>query len=142
MMLAAYPPRTHRPPDARGFLRESQWRAAATPPPPAMIAAPRSFISRRALMDRCILLKRAAFKTPSPLDFLRTFAAADPSIEPGGLLQSRKLETVFPEIKAGGFSRVDGTIAFYTRVQALCPDRATILDFGAGRGKASEDPSP
>lgn len=51
----------------------------------------------------------------------------------------------FPEVAAGGFSRVDGTVSFYSRVQALLgelPPGATVLDFGAGRGLAAEDPIP
>jgi SAM-dependent methyltransferase len=51
----------------------------------------------------------------------------------------------YPEKAAGGFSRVDGNIAFYQRVQALaaeCPSGATIVDFGAGRGLRGEATSP
>lgn len=51
----------------------------------------------------------------------------------------------FPETAAGGFSRVDGTIEFYMRVQALLaslPPGAVVVDLGAGRGAASEDPVP
>lgn len=49
----------------------------------------------------------------------------------------------FPEQSAGGFTRLDGTVSFYGRVQALLadlPPEATVLDFGAGRGQAAEDP--
>ncbi len=42
----------------------------------------------------------------------------------------------YPEVEAGGFSRVDGTIEFYTRVNALLAPEMTVLDFGAGRGAA------
>lgn len=41
---------------------------------------------------------------------------------------------IFPEIAAGGFSRVDGTIEFYNRVNALIRPDMVVLDFGAGRG--------
>ena len=45
------------------------------------------------------------------------------------------LEAIYyPEKKAGGFSRLSGTIQFYQRVQALLRPGDTILDFGAGRG--------
>lgn len=44
-----------------------------------------------------------------------------------------------PEAAAGGFSSVDGTVEFYSRVQALLPTRGTVLDLGAGRGKWQED---
>lgn len=49
----------------------------------------------------------------------------------------------FPEQVAGGFTRLDGNVSFYSRVQALLiglPPGARVLDFGAGRGKAAEDP--
>ena len=45
----------------------------------------------------------------------------------------------FPEVGAGGFSRLDGTVAFYTRVNALLRPEMTVLDFGAGRGAALVD---
>ena len=40
----------------------------------------------------------------------------------------------YPEIGAGGFSRVDGTVAFYQRVAALLKKDSILLDYGAGRG--------
>lgn len=47
----------------------------------------------------------------------------------------------YPELNAGGFSRVDGTIEFYTRVRSLLKPNFVVLDFGAGRGVAHiEDP--
>lgn len=46
----------------------------------------------------------------------------------------------FPEVRAGGFSRVDGTVAFYTRVRALTSPDSTVVDSGAGRGRFVEDP--
>jgi SAM-dependent methyltransferase len=42
------------------------------------------------------------------------------------------------ERPAGGFTRMDGTIQFYSRVQALLPDNGVILDLGAGRGVIAE----
>lgn len=51
--------------------------------------------------------------------------------------------TIFPESAAGGFSRVDGTVAFYTRVNALLRPDSIVLDFGAGRGAGLvDDPVP
>lgn len=51
----------------------------------------------------------------------------------------------YTETAAGGYTRLDGDIAFFGRVQALLselgPD-AVVVDFGAGRGRASEDPVP
>ncbi|HYF47135.1 MAG TPA: class I SAM-dependent methyltransferase [Acidimicrobiales bacterium] len=48
----------------------------------------------------------------------------------------------YPEMAAGGFSRIDGTVEFYSRVTALLRPEMTVLDFGAGRGAAAEDPVP
>ena len=51
----------------------------------------------------------------------------------------------YPEIEAGGYSRVDGAVAFYGRVQAILADLTepiTIVDFGAGRGRTADDPVP
>jgi len=48
----------------------------------------------------------------------------------------------FPEIDAGGFTSLDGTIEFYTRINALLKPEMTVLDFGAGRGaKLTDDRS-
>ncbi len=48
---------------------------------------------------------------------------------------------LFPEIRAGGFSRIDSTIQFYERINALLEPNFVVLDFGAGRGAShSEDP--
>ena len=44
-----------------------------------------------------------------------------------------------PETAAGGFSHIDGTVEFFSRVQALLPDQGIVLDLGAGRGKWQED---
>jgi SAM-dependent methyltransferase len=49
-------------------------------------------------------------------------------------------ETFYPESKFGGFSNVDGTIAFYLRVNALIEPGSTVIDFGCGRGAYGEDP--
>jgi SAM-dependent methyltransferase len=48
-----------------------------------------------------------------------------------------------PELVAGGFTRNDGAITFYSRVNSLIPPNAVVLDFGAGRGEwGTEDPVP
>ncbi|MDT4743662.1 methyltransferase domain-containing protein [Bradyrhizobium sp. WYCCWR 12699] len=46
----------------------------------------------------------------------------------------------FPEVQAGGFTRIDGTIAFYQRVNALVDKNSVVIDFGAGRGAGQFDP--
>ncbi len=40
----------------------------------------------------------------------------------------------YPESVIDDFSRVDGAVEFYTRVNALLTDEMTVLDLGAGRG--------
>lgn len=47
----------------------------------------------------------------------------------------------YPEIGAGGFTRLDGTIQFYIRVHAISEGAEVVLDFGAGRGRSSESAS-
>jgi SAM-dependent methyltransferase len=49
---------------------------------------------------------------------------------------------MYPEVTAGGYTHVDGTVEFYQRVNALLTGNMTVLDFGAGRGKFLEDPIP
>ena len=46
----------------------------------------------------------------------------------------------FPETCAGGYTRVDGTVEFYGRVNALVRPNMIVLNYGAGRGAAAEDP--
>lgn len=45
----------------------------------------------------------------------------------------------YPEVKFGGFSNVDGTISFYSRVQSLLPKTGVVCDIGCGRGTAAAD---
>lgn len=45
----------------------------------------------------------------------------------------------YPESRFGGFTDVDGTIAFYTRVNALVKSDSTVLDIGCGRGEYKDD---
>jgi ubiquinone/menaquinone biosynthesis C-methylase UbiE len=52
------------------------------------------------------------------------------------------LDEFYPEARFGGFSRVDGTIAFFSRVNALLSKEFTALDVGCGRGEYAEDPVP
>ncbi len=50
-------------------------------------------------------------------------------------------KTVFyPESKFGGFTSVDGTVAFYCRVNALLCPGFIVLDYGCGRGALADDP--
>lgn len=45
----------------------------------------------------------------------------------------------YPEARFGGFSDVDGTVAFYSRVQALMTPENVVLDVGCGRGSGLQD---
>lgn len=53
--------------------------------------------------------------------------------------RERTKRRFYPETGAGGFSSVDGTVEFYTRVNALLRPDMAVLDFGAGRGAWTED---
>ncbi len=44
------------------------------------------------------------------------------------------IRSVRPEVAAGGYTRDDTTIAFFTRVNALLRPDMTVIDLGAGRG--------
>lgn len=52
----------------------------------------------------------------------------------------RLVEMFYPETSFGGFTRVDGTIAFYLRANALLTPESTVLDVGCGRGEYADDP--
>ena len=43
-------------------------------------------------------------------------------------------ERLYPEYGAGGFSRCDLWVPFFTRVNALLRPDMTVVDYGAGRG--------
>jgi SAM-dependent methyltransferase len=53
--------------------------------------------------------------------------------------QNDVVDKVYPEVSISGFSRIDGTIAFYNQVNALCNRSSVVIDFGAGRGRAHSD---
>jgi SAM-dependent methyltransferase len=46
---------------------------------------------------------------------------------------------VYPECEFGGFTHIDGTLQFYTRIHALLERKSIVLDIGCGRGRAEED---
>lgn len=52
------------------------------------------------------------------------------------------LRACYPESRFGGFTDVDGTIAFYLRINALLSPESVVADIGCGRGKCNEDPVP
>ena len=57
---------------------------------------------------------------------------------------SEKVKAYFyPETTLGGFTRKDGTVEFYSRVNSLLSEEDVVLDYGAGRGAWTElDDSP
>lgn len=52
---------------------------------------------------------------------------------------AEKIARYRPEIAAGGFSRYDGAVEFFTRVNSLLQPHFDVLDLGAGRGGANDD---
>jgi SAM-dependent methyltransferase len=52
------------------------------------------------------------------------------------------MQSFYPESRFAGFTTVDGTIAFYARVQALTHPDSILVDFGCGRGAYINDPIP
>ncbi len=52
------------------------------------------------------------------------------------------MSRLFPEVRAGGYSRKDGQIEFYTRANAVVSPDSRVLDLGAGRGHWAVDPMP
>jgi SAM-dependent methyltransferase len=51
-------------------------------------------------------------------------------------------ERWYPETRVGGFTLVDGTVAFYDRINSVLERDFVVLDLGCGRGSATEDPIP
>jgi SAM-dependent methyltransferase len=52
------------------------------------------------------------------------------------------LSIYYPESRFGGFTDVDGTIAFYLRVHSLLTPSSVVLEVGCGRGAYGEHPVP
>jgi SAM-dependent methyltransferase len=50
--------------------------------------------------------------------------------------------TFYPESRFGGFTDIDDTIVFYTRVNSLIQPSSVVLDVGCGRGAFADDPIP
>src|SRR5688572_10478272 len=51
-------------------------------------------------------------------------------------------EVFYPEARFGGFTDIDGTIAFFNRINSLLDPSFTVLDVGCGRGAYGDDPIP
>lgn len=43
-------------------------------------------------------------------------------------------QRIYPEVSAGGFTRHDGFIEFFQRINSVLTPDSVVLDFGAGRG--------
>ena len=50
------------------------------------------------------------------------------------------LERFYPETRFGGFTDIDGNVAFYSRVNALLNSGMNLVDFGCGSGSLGKDP--
>lgn len=48
-------------------------------------------------------------------------------------------EIFYPESRFGGYTDIDGTVTFFTRVHALIDPSHVVLDVGCGRGAYGED---
>jgi SAM-dependent methyltransferase len=46
----------------------------------------------------------------------------------------------YPESRFGGYTDLDGTVIFHTRVNALVNRDSVVVDIGCGRGQHQEDP--
>jgi SAM-dependent methyltransferase len=51
-------------------------------------------------------------------------------------------QVLYPELGAGGFTRIDGTVEFYGRVSSLVGPESCVVDLGAGRAAWTADPVP
>jgi len=51
-------------------------------------------------------------------------------------------EVFYPEARFGGFTDIDGTIAFFNRINSILNPSFTVLDVGCGRGAYGDDPIP
>jgi SAM-dependent methyltransferase len=49
------------------------------------------------------------------------------------------VHSFYPESRFGGFTDVDGTVRFYSRLRALITAESVVADVGCGRGARSED---
>lgn len=63
-------------------------------------------------------------------------------MDPAQFQPSRTLARLYPEATVGGFTRHDGFVEFYARVNALLDSSSVVLDFGAGRGLWATEPLP
>lgn len=66
----------------------------------------------------------------------RTFSSSTEVGNVGYTFEKKvRQQDFYPECEYGGYSRVDGTVAFYGRVQTLLRPNMVALDVGCGRGE-------
>ncbi len=65
--------------------------------------------------------------------------AAAPDTRAGTESWSLK-ERFYPESRFGGYTDLDGTVLFRTRVNSLLHPDAVVVEIGCGRGQHAEDP--
>lgn len=56
-------------------------------------------------------------------------------------IRSKIIGSHYPEFNISGYTSVDGTVEFYSRINSLLNSSMVVLDFGAGRGSWKEDNS-
>jgi SAM-dependent methyltransferase len=54
-------------------------------------------------------------------------------------LNNKIISSYYPEFNISGYTSVDGTVEFYSRVNSLVDTSMSVLDFGAGRAAWYED---
>lgn len=67
---------------------------------------------------------------------------SQPSRELAGSRPDRLKERFYPESRFGGYTDLDGTVVFHTRVNALLNPEDVAVDIGCGRGQHREDVVP
>ncbi len=55
-------------------------------------------------------------------------------------MNQKLMRRLFPASRIAGFTEVDGNVLFYNLVNSCISDGSVVLDFGAGRGVAADDP--
>lgn len=69
-------------------------------------------------------------------------SGGESGVRAGDFRPGATLASLYPEAHAGGFSRYDGFVEFYSRVNALLDHDSRVLDFGAGRGEWTDGRLP
>ena len=55
-------------------------------------------------------------------------------------MANRAVDRLYPEMAAGGFTRFDHQVGFFSRVNALATGTGTVVDLGAGRAAWADNP--